>query len=136
MTAVTRREYHLDPFDWVEHMVRPGGFLGSAMYGIRVEDERREDAYVLRAELPGLDPDKDVQIVVADGTLTIQAERKEQTAAPKRSEFRYGQFTRSVPLPAGADPDQVTARYTDGVLEVTVPITKTAQTRTVPISRT
>lgn len=135
MSALTRREYRLDPFDWVEHMMRPGGFLGTAMCGIRVENETREDAYILRAELPGVDPDKDVQISVANGILTIHAERREQTAAAKRSEFHYGEFTRSVALPTGTDPEQVVARYVDGILEVTVPITKPAETRTIPITR-
>jgi HSP20 family protein len=129
MTALTRREWWPDPFEWVEHLTRPAGRLG-----FRIEDEAREDAYVLRAELPGIDPDKDVQVSVTDGTLTIHAERREQTTTPKRSEFRYGELSRSVTLPTGADPEQVTARYADGILEVTVPITKTAKPRTIPIS--
>lgn len=135
MTALTRRDWWLDPLDWVEHVVRPGGMLGPSMLGFRVEEELREDAYVLRAELPGVDPEKDVQLSVADGILTIHFERREQTAAAKRSEFRYGEFARSVRLPAGVDPEHVTAEYTDGVLEVMVPIPKPAETRTIAITR-
>jgi len=137
MTAVTRREWWPDLFEWVEHLPMPAARLGSksTMFGFRVEDETREDAYVLRAELPGVDPDKDVQVSITDGILTIHAERRERTAAAKRTEFRYGELARAVALPTGADPEHVTAWYADGILEVTVPITKAAQPRTIPVSR-
>ncbi|MGV0602572.1 Hsp20/alpha crystallin family protein, partial [Mycolicibacterium pulveris] len=63
--------------------------LGSHI--IRVEDEQKEDSYELRAEIPGVDPDKDVDITVRDGVLTIKAERSE-TKTNGRSEFSYGSF--------------------------------------------
>jgi HSP20 family protein len=137
LTAVTRRERWLDRLDWLEHVTGPLGWRAGTMFGIRIEDETREDSYVLRAELPGIDPDKDVQISVNDGVLTIKAERNEQAAGAGHSEFHYGAFSRSVALPAGADEDHVTAHYADGILEVTVPLAKKdrPEPRRIPVSR-
>src|SRR5262245_7576919 len=85
---------------------------------IRVEEALTDTRYLVRAELPGLQPDKDIQVTVDDGVLTIRAEREEQAQTRGRSEFRYGLLQRSVRLPAGADPEHVTARYDNGILEV------------------
>jgi HSP20 family molecular chaperone IbpA len=89
---------------------------------MRVEDYVDEGQYVVRAELPGIDPEKDVDITVDDGVLTIRAERQEEKKEGGRSEFRYGSFTRSVSLPAGADEENVAASYRDGILEVRAPV--------------
>jgi len=89
---------------------------------IRVEDLMTEHEYTVRAELPGMDPEKDVQITVSNGILTIHAERREETQNRHRSEFRYGMLQRSVRLPANADEENVTAKYGKGILEVTVPL--------------
>lgn len=89
---------------------------------IRVEDLMTEREYTLRAELPGIDPEKDVEITVAQGILTIHAERKEETQTRHRSEFRYGVLQRSVRLPANADEENIVANYNKGILEVTVPL--------------
>ncbi|HXZ75353.1 MAG TPA: Hsp20/alpha crystallin family protein [Streptosporangiaceae bacterium] len=88
----------------------------------RVEDYVKDNTYVVRAELPGMDPDKDIEITVADGTLTIRAERREEQKEAHRSEFRYGSFTRSVVLPDRADTGHITATYDKGILEVSVPV--------------
>ena len=90
---------------------------------IRFEDKISEDEYVLRAELPGLDPEKDVQISALHGLLTIKAERREETSARHRTEFRYGALQRSVRLPENADESAITATYRKGILEITVPLT-------------
>lgn len=109
-------------------LVRPGQL-------IRVEDERTDKEYTLRAEVPGVDPDKDIQVSVDGGVLTIQAERREQEQHRHRSEFRYGLLRRSVRLPAGADTEHITASYDNGVLAVTVPLATPQPTgRTVPIT--
>jgi HSP20 family protein len=90
----------------------------------RVEDYVKDDQYVVRAELPGLDPAKDIEVTVTDGTLTIHAERREEHKEAHRSEFRYGSFDRSVTLPERADTEHVAARYDKGILEVSVPMTE------------
>jgi HSP20 family protein len=100
-------------------------FAVRAGHLIRVEDRLSDKEYVLRAELPGLDPGKDVQVIVDEGVLTIVAERREEEYARSRTEFRYGTLQRSVRLPVGSDTEHIVARYTDGILEVTVPIVGT-----------
>ena len=89
---------------------------------IRVEDEMKDGSYELRAEIPGIDPAKDVDITVREGVLTIKAERSEKKEAKGRSEFSYGSFMRSVTLPAGADEDAIKASYDKGILTVSVPL--------------
>ena len=89
---------------------------------IRLEDHLTDTEYTIRAELPGLDPEKDVQLSVARGFLTVRAERKEQAQSKHRSEFKYGMFERTVQLPETADADKVRAHYKDGILEITVPL--------------
>jgi HSP20 family molecular chaperone IbpA len=114
-----------DLMDWFESefptlpiMRRP--FTGGQL--VRVEDFVDQRQYVVRAEIPGIDPEKDVDITVEDGILTITAERREEKKESSRSEFRYGSFSRSVSLPAGADEDNVSATYRDGILEVRTPL--------------
>lgn len=93
---------------------------------IRVDEYRDDDVQVIRAELPGIDPDKDVQLTVTNGMLRINAERRteEQTEEKGviRREMRYGSFTRSLPLAEGATDDDIDASYKNGVLEIRVPV--------------
>jgi HSP20 family protein len=93
---------------------------------IRIEETVENDQLVVKAELPGIDPDKDVEISVQERTLHIRAERrqetKEETQGRRHSEFRYGSFARRLPLPKGVSEEQVTASYQDGILEVRVPL--------------
>jgi HSP20 family molecular chaperone IbpA len=125
MNSLVKRERgtFADLVDWLESEfpafpgLRP--FAGLQM--MRVEDFQDGDEYVLRAELPGIDPDKDVDISIQNNVLTVKAERREEEKKdPHRSEFRYGTFSRSVALPATADETNVKAMYRDGVLEVRV----------------
>jgi HSP20 family molecular chaperone IbpA len=88
-----------------------------------LEDEMTEDGrYEVRAEIPGVDPAKDVNITVRDGQLTISAERTEKSESNGRSEFAYGSFVRSVSLPKGADEDDIKATYDKGILTVSVKV--------------
>jgi HSP20 family protein len=106
---------------------------------MKVEEFTEGDRIVVRAELPGIDPEHDVDITVADHLLTIRAERKrEERVEDKdgyRSEFTYGSFVRTMPLPTGATEDDITATYRDGILEVRVPVTTTAETHKVEVTR-
>lgn len=102
-------------------------FVGGA-HMMRLEETVDGDTCVIRAELPGVDPDKDVQISVTDGVLHLQAERHEQEEETRpdgyRTEFRYGRLVRSVKLPDGTTDADITASYKDGILEVRVPAPK------------
>lgn len=123
MTLPMRRESRglfPDLFDWLEAplaTLRP-----MAAQQIRFEDYVKDGRYVLRAELPGIDPDKDVEITVSNGVLTIHAERRQEEREGYRTEFRYGSFTRSITLPQTADESDIKATYDKGILEVSVKI--------------
>ena len=107
--------------DWLESpWAGPPQF--TAAQSFRVEEMARDNRYVIRAELPGLDPEKDIEVTVEGRTLTIHAERRQEDGGPYRSEFRYGSLTRLVRLPARVDAKDVNARYDRGVLEVSVPV--------------
>jgi HSP20 family molecular chaperone IbpA len=102
---------------------------------MRLEDEIKDGHYEVRAEIPGVDPAKDIDITLRDGQLTIKAERSEKKEFDGRSEFSYGSFVRTVSLPVGADEDDVKASYDKGILTVSVAIkeSKPAE-RHVPIA--
>jgi HSP20 family protein len=113
-----------DLVDWFEEpflTLRP--YLAQP---IRVEEYVEDDQYMIRAELAGIDPEKDVEVTVGSGYLTIRAERSDKIERKHRSEFRYGSFSRTMGLPANADEDSVTASYRDGILTISVGL-KTAQ---------
>jgi HSP20 family molecular chaperone IbpA len=87
---------------------------------MRLEDEMKEGRYEIRAEIPGIDPAKDVDITVHNGELTIKAERTEKKEFSGRSEFSYGSFVRTVSLPTSANDDDIKATYDNGILTVSV----------------
>jgi HSP20 family protein len=118
-----RQAPHLLPDlrDWLDAPWTPLLPFGPASM-FRVEDYVEDNTYVVRAELPGMDPDKDIEITADGGALTIHAERREEHKEGHRSEFRYGSFTRSVALPEQADTEHITAAYDKGILEVRVPV--------------
>lgn len=99
---------------------------------IKVDQYRDGDALVVRAELAGIDPERDVTLTVTDGTLNIEAERRvEEKSEDKghlRHELHYGSFVRRIPLPDGVTDSDVSATYRDGILEVRVPVPETAKT--------
>ena len=121
MSTLTHRERlgpFMDVFDWLEPpwtILRP-----ATTHPMRVEDYVKDGTYVLRAELPGVDPEKDIEVMVSKGVLTISAHRQEVAEGKHRSEFNYGAFARSVRLPEGADEDHIRASYDSGILEVIV----------------
>ena len=110
-----------DLADWLEApWAGPPPFLAGQVF--RLEEAIRDNRYVIRAELPGLDPENDIEVTVDGRILTIRAERRQQDNEPYRSEFRYGSLARVVRLPARVGAADVTARYDKGVLEVSVPV--------------
>lgn len=84
---------------------------------------------VVKADLPGLKKE-DVEVMVEDGYLVVKGERKEEKEEKDKEYFRsersYGSFYRRVPLPENVKTDAITAKVHDGILEVTVPLPKTA----------
>lgn len=130
-----------DPFprlmDWFESLIPSDTALRfNYAHTIRVEEFMRDGTFVVRAELPGIDPDKNVEVTVAEGMLTIRADREEKTEEEHRSEFYYGSFVRTLALPPGVDQGSVQAEYKDGILEVQVAIPEPAAAPThIPIKR-
>jgi HSP20 family protein len=97
-----------------------------------VEWEEEDGALVLRCDLPGVDP-KDLEVTLEGDTLTIAGERKAERRGRRFSEIRYGRFRRVVSVPEGLDPEKVSAAYTKGVLEVTLPLPGANRPRRVPV---
>jgi HSP20 family protein len=107
---------------------------------IRVEEVHEDGTLIIRAELPGVDPDKDVELVVDKGILTLHVERRENKEEKgnryRHSEFRYGSFSRSLTLPAGATEDDVKATFENGILEVRIPVDgEKAETKKIKITK-
>jgi HSP20 family protein len=84
----------------------------------------RDGDLVVRAELPGMDPAKDVKVTLSEGELVISGERTEQTEVKEeayhRRETSFGSFERHLVVPAGIEASKISATYKDGVLEVVV----------------
>jgi HSP20 family protein len=85
----------------------------------------RDGDLVVRVDLPGVDPDRDVRVSVEDGVLYIRGERRwpgdRDSGGYHRREWAYGRFQRAVPLPDSVVVDDLRASYADGVLEIVVP---------------
>ncbi|MFI8521215.1 Hsp20/alpha crystallin family protein [Streptomyces sp. NPDC085481] len=116
----------------------PGWRPATAAHSIPVEVSSGDGEYVLRAELPGMDPD-DITITVDDNLVTVSAEHSESKEDKEHSEFRYGSFRRTVRLPGTIPADDVEASYADGILTVRVPMPdeeETTTVRTIPVKRT
>lgn len=114
----------------------PGWRPATAAHSIPVEVTSGARGYVLRAELPGMDPD-DFTITVDDDVITVSAEHSESEEDKEHSEFRYGSFRRTVRLPATIPADDVEASYADGILTIRVPMPEetTGAARTIPVKR-
>jgi HSP20 family protein len=139
MSTLVRRDNRgplAEMIDWLE---APWTFLRPVSgHPMRMEDFVRDGSYVIRAELPGIDPDKDLEVTVVNGILRIKAERREERSDKHHSEFHYGTFSRSVALPAGTDEEHVEAIYGHGILEVTVKLaedTASKTTRKIPVTQ-
>lgn len=90
---------------------------------LRVDITETDDAYKVRAELPGVSKD-DVTVELEQGVLCIRGEKKsrrdEKVERGRRLECAYGAFSRSFPLPKDADADRISAQFKDGVLDVSI----------------
>jgi len=97
-----------------------------------VDIAEKDDCYEVTAELPGME-EKDVEVRLSDGALTIKGEKKEEKEEKRKdyyvSERRYGAFQRSFSVPEGIEADKVEAHFKNGVLTVSLPKTPAAQKR-------
>lgn len=111
--------------------------FGESMAAPAVEVSDTKDAIVVKAQVPGVSKEN-LQITVSEGALTLKGDIKEETKQEEknylRREFRYGAFTRTVPLPAGVQAEKATAQLKDGMLEVTIPKSEETRVKEIPIS--
>ena len=102
----------------------------------QVDITESADEYRVHAELPGVSKD-DVTVELEHGTLTIRGEKKsqrdEKNEKGRRLECSYGAFSRSFALPADADPDRISAKFKDGVLDVAIKRTAASKPKQVAI---
>ena len=116
----------LQDFAWpdVQTLIRSS----AKVWAPRVDVFTRDGTLVVRADLPGVDPGKDIDVSVRDGMLTIRGERKEESEVKEekyvRRETSYGAFERAVRLPRGVTEGDIKATYAGGVLEVVIPTTE------------
>jgi HSP20 family protein len=139
------------PFEWDEDFQRLGervddffdrvfGLASSPRFGLQqtwrpsLDVYRCTDGIAVVAEVPGVE-EADLRIVVENGRLRISGLRRTVSvgpgAEPLQLELEYGPFERSIGLPAGADPDRITAQFRAGLVTVRVPVRE--QSRTVPV---
>jgi len=114
-----------------------GGEVSTRTWAPPVDIYENGDNLVLKAELPGINPD-DVEIRVEDNTLYLKGERKFEKEVKEQSYHRversYGAFTRTFSLPNSVDADKVAANFKDGVLTLTMPKKEEAKPKTIKIN--
>ena len=114
-----------------------GGAEHESRFAPPVDIAERDGNVIVSADLPGLSQD-DVKVEITGDTLCIQGERKreheEETRYGRRTERSYGQFCRYISLPEGAKTEQARAQFSNGVLEVSIPVDEQKRPRQIPIS--
>ncbi|HEY3010520.1 MAG TPA: Hsp20/alpha crystallin family protein [Micromonosporaceae bacterium] len=136
--SVIRFEPFRDPFRELDRLMSMAASGTRAPLGMPMDVYRSEDGnYHIEADLPGVDPDS-VEVTVEQGALTIQAERTphygdtDQVVVAERPQ---GSFTRQLSLGEGADSENLSAEYADGVLHLTIPASPKTQPRRIEITR-
>jgi HSP20 family protein len=111
-----------------------GGSNGGTAWSPLVDVEETEEAWIVEAELPGVDR-KDVTVELRDSELAISGEIKERERKGilRRRTRRTGRFDYRVTLPGQADSEQIEAKLHDGVLTVRVPKTEQARPRRIEV---
>ena len=114
-----------------------GGEVSTRTWAPPVDIYEDGDNLVLKAELPGINPD-DVEVRVEDNTLYMKGERKFEKEVKEenyhRVERAYGTFARTFSLPNSIDSDKVAASYKDGVLTLTLPKKEEAKPKKIKIN--
>lgn len=120
----------------------PSSFGQASGFHVPTIDIKETDAeMVVEAELPGI-AEKDVDVTLADGVLTIKGEKKSDREEKKQdyhlTERSYGKFERSFRLPGSVDADKISAAFDNGVLKVTLPKRPDAAKaeKSIPIGKT
>ena len=111
--------------DWPTMFRRPFVVVPQGPDMIRADEFVEDGTVVMRVEMAGIDPEKDVEISLDGDVLHVTAERREEDETKERTytrrELRYGSFHRDLLVPAGTSEADVKASYKDGILEIRVP---------------
>lgn len=101
-----------DLMNWMQAVTEPD---------VCIEEYVDGDRHVVRIDIPGVNPGRDLELSVHEGVLRLHGERRSETHDQHRTEIRYGSFERVVTLPPGTTAQDVEAAYVDGVLTVSMP---------------
>jgi HSP20 family protein len=100
----------------------PGTFGGRLLPSTEIYTENGD--LIVRLELAGIDPQKDVKVTVENHELVIRGERKREAETKDKVYYRretaYGAFERRIPLPENVDDQSIQAEYKDGFLQITM----------------
>ena len=111
--------------DWPTMFRRPFVVVPEGLDTIRADEFVEDGTIVMRVEMAGIDPEKDVDISLDGDVLHVSAERREEDEKSERNymrrELRYGSFRRDLLVPSGTSEADVKASYKDGILEIRVP---------------
>ncbi|WP_459705501.1 Hsp20/alpha crystallin family protein [Stutzerimonas marianensis] len=113
------------PFGRSSFDIEPFWKRSSLGYGIPAVDIAEKDkSFEISVELPGME-EKDIQIRLANGNLSISGEKKDEKEETRKdyhlSERHYGSFERIFSLPKGVDVDHIEASFSKGVLAISLP---------------
>lgn len=110
-------------------------YFGRDRFMPAVELTETDDDIVLKVEVPGIAAE-DLDIQATADSVTIEGERKQMTEIEgySRSEFRYGQFSRVVPMPVQVKNTKATAAYQDGLLTLTLPKAEAEKNKVVKVT--
>ena len=119
---------------WCEFCAPPAP--GAVRMSPSLDLTETEDALVLKAEIPGINPE-DLEISITEDILTIRGEMQQELTDDNenfyRTEKRYGSFTRTVQLPCRVEVDDIEATYKKEILTIQMPKCKPEETRQVKI---
>lgn len=137
MMIRTRNPYFRLVEDLLSDAFGSGGQFEARGFGLALDVEESQDAYIVRANLPGVTPD-DVSVNIHEDVLTIAGE----TASEARGEDsrllirerRSGKFSRSLRFPTVVNGEAVEASFNDGVLSITLPKAEHVKPRQIPVT--
>jgi HSP20 family protein len=130
---------NLDPFELMNQWLTGGGRQGAPTFVPAFEVKETKDAFIFKADLPGVD-EKDIEITVTGDRLVVsgkrELERREESDRFYAYERSYGSFSRAFTLPEGVDPDNVKAELKNGVLGLTLPKRPEVQPKRITVGTT
>ncbi len=117
--------------DWESPELRP-----VADWTPKLDFSESGDAYMLKAEIPGIDP-KEISVSLEGELLTLKGEKRQEREEKEeryhRVERSFGTFVRAMRLPGAVDGSKVTAGFRNGVLTVTLPKAPSARANAIPV---